>query len=623
MSQSRLLPSLLKIPVVWPGFAFGQTGRTLLADFNLGEYDISRLAALDPLIEQLLEEPLAPAGKAETNFESLLRRIMHLQSVVQRKQKIPVFGLGRVISGRKDPNGQILARIALSFHHPDSSKLALQWACSVLSHLLQQTSHEGLTDWLETELNRILNELRKYGLPGINRYFFHYSAYRLGIPVYPLVNDSYIFGQGRQSRWMHSSITDQTSWFGVTMAHGKAKTAHLLARQGIPVPEHEFVTDPDEAVKIAERIGYPVVVKPDNQEQGRGVSAGLQSAQSVRAAYAAARKLSSRIMVQRHHYGEDYRLTVYQDRTLKILHRRPGGVTGDGVRTIAELLAAEQQTPRFRRVFQQRGKPLMALDDEVCAFLEDQGLTGSSIPEVGRFVPLRRKSNISSGGIQTLIPVDAAHPDNLKLAVRASQAIRLDLCGVDMILPDITRSWHETGAVIIELNAQPQIGWSHGPEAYADILTMLIAGNGRIPLYLVICESRKVSPAPTALARYAAAIGPTINGIATPDKVELDGFTLLDQPKSGFHAARILIENAQADGVLCVMLAEEVLRYGLPADSFERISFVAPQLADRSDAATWARVEAIAKAHGAACFEGEDLGELHTMPEPSRNVVHV
>ena len=554
---------------------------------------------------------------AESSVNGIFRRIIHLQSAVQRQQKIPVFSSGQVIAIRKEQDGKVRAQIALSFHKMEASKLALQWSCQVLSFLLQQSPREAQENWFEKELNRVLNELRKFGLPGLNRYHFLYSAYQLGIPVCPLVNNSYIFGQGRKSRWMDSSITDQISWFGVSMAREKSKTAHLLARQGIPVPEYEFVADADKAVEAAERMGYPVVIKPDDQEQGRGVAAGLKSSQSVRTAYAAAHAISKRIIVQRHHYGEDYRFTVYQDQIVKILRRRPGGVTGDGVHSIAELLATEQQTPRFRRVLQQRGTPLLALDDEVTAFLEEQGLTESSILEAGRFVPLRRKSNISSGGIQTLISVDDAHPDNLKLAVRASQAIRLDLCGVDMILPDLARSWHETGVVIIELNAQPQIGWSHGPEAYADILTMLIKGNGRIPLYLVICQSQKVLPAPAALIRHAAAMGEAINGIATPDKVELDGSTLLTNPKSGFHAARILIENAQADGVLCVMLAEEVLRYGLPADLFERISFIAPPLADPAEAETWARVTAIAKAHGAVCLAGNDLGTLHPLPKPA------
>lgn len=622
--QRHLFPRLLKLTAVWPGIAFEQVGRTLLAELELSDYDSERLAAIDALCDRLFDEPAPKASMPETKVGSLLRRIIHLQSVVQRQQKIPVFGAGQIISTLKGSNGQIRAQIALSFHHPDASKLALQWSCSVLSHLLQQTTHQGLADWLEAELNRILDELRKYGLPGINNYHFQYTAFKLGIPVQPLVNNrSYIFGQGRHSRWMESSVTDQTSCFGVNMAHNKAMTSNLLARQGIPVPEHKFVASGDEAVKAAEHLGYPVVVKPDDQEQGRGVAAGLQSPQSVRVAFAAARKFSSRIMVQRHHYGEDYRLIVCHDKIIKILHRRPGGVTGDGAHTIAKLLATEQQTPRFRQVLQQRGVHLMELDDEVRTFLEEQGLTGSSIPEADQFVPLRRKSNISSGGMQALLPVNCAHPDNVELAVRASQAIRIDICGVDMILPDIARSWHETGAVIIELNAKPQIGWSQGPEAYADILTMLVTGNGRIPLHLVICQSRKALPTLTVLTRHAAGIEPPLNGLATPDKVELNGSILLNKPKSGFHAARILIENAQADGVLCVMLAEEVLHYGLPADSFDRISFIASKLPEKAGAASWAQVIAMAKAQSETCFIGNDIDDLQPMPKPSRTVVYV
>jgi hypothetical protein len=72
-----------------------------------------------------------------------------------------------------------------------------------------------------------------------------------------------------------------------------------------------------------------------------------------------------------------------------------------------------------------------------------------------------------------------AHPDNLELALKATAALRLDVAGVDLLLPDIARSYQETGGVICEVNAKPQ--FSSGL-AHRDILQQLLPHQGRIPV---------------------------------------------------------------------------------------------------------------------------------------------
>lgn len=41
----------------------------------------------------------------------------------------------------------------------------------------------------------------------------------------------------------------------------EAEGYDLLERYGIPVPEYKIVNNADEAIRIAEKIGYPVVAK--------------------------------------------------------------------------------------------------------------------------------------------------------------------------------------------------------------------------------------------------------------------------------------------------------------------------------------------------------------------------
>ena len=64
----------------------------------------------------------------------------------------------------------------------------------------------------------------------------------------------------------------------------------LLKRAGIPVPAHGVARDPEEAVRIAREIGFPVVMKivsPEivHKSDVGGVVRGLQDPDTVRSAF--------------------------------------------------------------------------------------------------------------------------------------------------------------------------------------------------------------------------------------------------------------------------------------------------------------------------------------------------
>src|SRR5690606_29500602 len=92
---------------------------------------------------------------------------------------------------------------------------------------------------------------------------------------------------------------------------------------------------------------------------------------------------------------------------------------------------------------------------------------------------------ISSGGTPRRV-FDEMHPDNARLCERAAQILRLDLAGIDLLMPDITRSWREVGAGICEVNAQPQLSGATAPESYAQVLGELVPKQGRIPSAIVL-----------------------------------------------------------------------------------------------------------------------------------------
>src|SRR5690606_1856389 len=115
---------------------------------------------------------------------------------------------------------------------------------------------------------------------------------------------------------------------------------------GLPTPRHRRVRSAEGAVEAAERLGYPVVVKPMDLSHGRGVALDLKDADQVRDAYEKAYELSSAVLVEEYVTGNDHRVLVVGNDVVAVAERVPGHVVGDGESTIAELVRRVNADPR-------------------------------------------------------------------------------------------------------------------------------------------------------------------------------------------------------------------------------------------------------------------------------------
>lgn len=301
------------------------------------------------------------------------------------------------------------------------------------------------------------------------------------------------FGLGRKAVLFNSTFTQFTSTVGARLARNKVEAAAVLRRNRLPVPQHGLVRNAEQAHRIAEILGYPVVVKPADQDGGIAVSADIRTGEELEKAFHRAREKSANVLVEQFIPGRDYRLQVFRGRCVWAIERVPASVTGDGVSTIERLVAIANADPR-------RGdgphSPLkrLKLDDEALELLQRDGLSLQSIPAQGAFVKLRRASNVGSGGMPVNV-MDQAHPDNALLAERAAQALKLDVAGVDLIMPDISVSWKEVGGMICEVNAQPQFGGTTALHLYPLLLQTMLGGNGHVPVVAIAggAEAEQVS----------------------------------------------------------------------------------------------------------------------------------
>ena len=114
------------------------------------------------------------------------------------------------------------------------------------------------------------------------------------------------------------------------------------------MPKQESVRTEDQAVRVAERIGYPVVVKPLDGNHGRGVCLDLQDEDDVREAFPIAKEQSRRgvVIVESFVTGKDYRCLIIDGKVAAIAERVPAHVIGDGISTVEQLVDTTNADPR-------------------------------------------------------------------------------------------------------------------------------------------------------------------------------------------------------------------------------------------------------------------------------------
>src|SRR5206468_1148071 len=94
------------------------------------------------------------------------------------------------------------------------------------------------------------------------------------------------------------------------------------------------------------------------------------------------------------------------------------------------------------------------IDDQARRLLAQAGYGLETVLPKGEVFHLRSTANISTGGT-AIDRTGQMHYDNLEIARRAARVIGLDIAGIDIISPDITKSLRETGGGIVEVNAGP------------------------------------------------------------------------------------------------------------------------------------------------------------------------
>ncbi len=376
-------------------------------------------------------------------------------------------------------------------------------------------------------------------------------------------------GHGKLQQRIRATMTSMTGSLAVDIASDKELTNRLLAAAGLPVPTSEVVRNDDDAVRMARRIGYPVVLKPLDGNHGRGVAINLNSEEEVRAAFTEAYDQSRRgyVLVESFITGKDYRVLVIGGNMVAIAERVPAHVIGDGNKSVAELVELTNSDPR-RGVGHEKVLTRIEVTEAAVELVRAQGFEMDDVPPEGEMVKLALTGNMSTGGI-SIDRTFEAHPDNVDIAEEAARVVGLDIAGIDFLCPDITQPVRETGGAICEVNAAPGFRMhTHPtigePQYVAKPVVDLLFPPGtasRIPIVAVTGTNGKTTTS-RMISHIFKSIGRKV-GMTSTDGVVIDDRLVIRSDASGPRSARMVLQNPRVDFAVFEVARGGILREGL------------------------------------------------------------
>jgi cyanophycin synthetase len=397
------------------------------------------------------------------------------------------------------------------------------------------------------------------------------AAKKMNIPVSRIGTGSILkLGYGKNTRMLEASLTDSSSCIAVDMVSDKQLTKKILMENNIPVPYGFVVQSYKEAVEYAKKVGYPLVVKPLDSNQGKGVTVNIKSENQINEAFLEAQKHSKKVIIEKYIGGKDYRVLVVGGKVSAVAERKPPKVIGDGHSTVEELVNRENKN--FQRgKDHEKALTYIRLDEIAINYLKAQGLSKDSILEAGQIVNLRQNSNLSTGGTAKNCTADI-HPKNAYYAIAAARIMGLDIAGIDIAVDDISCPIDTCSGAIIEVNAAPGLRMHLQPsegepvDVAKDILEMMYPDPESYSIPIVAVTGTNGKTTTTRLIRHTLSIMGLNVGMTSTSGIYIGKDCIQKGDTTGPVSAGIVLSNESIDAAVLETARGGLVRKGLGYD---------------------------------------------------------
>lgn len=455
--------------------------------------------------------------------------------------------------------------VVFSYVDEEAGVYAAQAATRIAQALV-----DGVPYVLEEDIDNLKELYRENSLGPSTKSIVDVAVAR-GIPWFRLNEHSLVqLGYGAKQRRIEATITDATSYIGVTTACNKEKTKVKLREASIPVADGGTADSLDEVKEIIAEISFPIVIKPLDGNQGKGATININSLKDAEKALSFAQNYSDTVLVEQYISGFDFRVLVVNHKVVAVAKRVPAHVVGDGVLSIRELVEDVNKDPK-RGTGHENVLTKIVIDSLTYNLLAKKKKSLDTVPLKGEVVYLKETANLSTGG--TSIDVtDNVHKNNLLMAERISRVIGLDICGIDIMAPDLETPLLVNGGVVLEVNAAPGFRMHLAPTAgvsrnvAASVVAMLYPENKdfRIPIIAITGTNGKTTT--TRLTAHIVKNAGYKTGYTTSDGIYIQEEMVEVGDTTGPLSATYVLKDPSVSFAVLETARGGIIRSGLAFD---------------------------------------------------------
>ena len=388
------------------------------------------------------------------------------------------------------------------------------------------------------------------------------------IPYLRLGRNSLIqLGAGINQMRFQATITCKTSNIAVDIACNKEQTKKMLNDASVPVAKGDICYDEEDLQETIDDIGYPIVIKPLDGNHGKGASINVNNWEDAVKGLKHAKEYSRRVIVEKFITGFDFRVLVINNEVIAAAQRVPAHVIGNGKNTIQELIDITNEDPR-RGYGHENVLTEITIDRATKRLIDNAGYTLESVIPENETLYLKSTANLSTGGTSVDV-TDLMHPENVFIAERISRVIGLDICGIDIMAPNLTQSLKENGGVILEVNAAPGFRMHLAPSeglprnVAAPVIDMLYPPGkpSRIPIISVTGTNGKTTT--TRLIAHIVKNNGYRVGFTTSDGIYIQNHMMEKGDTTGPISAEYILKDPNVEFAVLETARGGILRSGL------------------------------------------------------------
>lgn len=464
-----------------------------------------------------------------------------------------------------------LYHVVFSYEEEEAGLMAARSAVDIFQEIASgEHTIEEITARVHSDVSRIRKAADKCRL-GPSTLSIVKEAERRGIPVIRLNDFSAVqLGYGIRRKRIEATTTTCTSNVAVDLVSDKFETKQALYEMGIPVPKGLIIQDEDELQDAIDFVGFPLVIKPLDASQGKGVMVNICHEDTALNAFREAKKYSGKVLVEKYVTGRDFRALVINYKFAAASERVPAHVIGDGKCTVRELIDNENMNP-LRGSNHGNLLEKIEIDNHTMEMLRQKEFTLETVLPGGTICYLRSSANLSTGGI-AIDRTDEVHPENIYLFERIAKLVGLDIAGIDIVAEGLDQPLALNCGGIVEVNAGPGFRMHLSPSfgkprnVAKNVVDMLFPEGtpSRIPIIAVTGTNGKTTT--TRLIAHMIQSSGTVVGFTTTDGIYVNGRLIQQGDNTGPVSAGIVLKDPTVETAVLETARGGILRSGLGFD---------------------------------------------------------